>query len=109
MSTTVETSKSGSLGEARKKGAPEVTFNFAVFLLFSAMWVAFAVALTTNRGSLDEVWSNFRELPLIGQGLLGLLFLPVLAGLWIWETSWPYLIRLVLVTGLAWWNIFIFW
>ena len=36
------------------------------------------------------------------------LLLPVVAGLWVWETSWPFLVRLVLVGGLAFWNIVMF-
>ena len=37
-----------------------------------------------------------------------LLFLPVMIGLWIWETTWPLLVRLVLVIGIAGWNLLIF-
>jgi len=29
-------------------------------------------------------------------------------GLWIWETSWPFVLRVVLVAGLAGWNLLIF-
>jgi hypothetical protein len=36
------------------------------------------------------------------------LFLPVMAGLWIWETTWPVLLRLLLVGGLAAWNLLVF-
>jgi len=31
-----------------------------------------------------------------------------MAGLWIWESSWPLLIRLLLVVGLAGWSLLIF-
>ena len=36
------------------------------------------------------------------------LFLPVMAGLWIWETGWPTLVRLLLVVGIAGWNLLVF-
>ena len=81
---------------------------FAAFVVATVMWVAFAVALFVSPNSIDKVWQAFRDLPLIGQGVLGLLFLPVVAGLWIWETSWPYMVRLGLVAALGWWNIYIF-
>jgi hypothetical protein len=29
-------------------------------------------------------------------------------GLWIWQTPWPMWLRLVLVAGLAWWNVYMF-
>jgi hypothetical protein len=29
-------------------------------------------------------------------------------GLWVWETSWPILLRLVLVAGLAWVTLYTF-
>jgi hypothetical protein len=29
-------------------------------------------------------------------------------GLWVWETSWPMLLRLALVAGLAGWTLLIF-
>jgi hypothetical protein len=29
-------------------------------------------------------------------------------GLWIWETSWPLVVRLVLVIGVAGWNLLVF-
>jgi hypothetical protein len=42
------------------------------------------------------------------QVLVWLLFLPVMAGLWIWETTWPFLLRIVLVAGVAGWNLLVF-
>jgi hypothetical protein len=49
-----------------------------------------------------------RELPLILQAVVWLLFLPVMAGLWIWESTWPVAVRLLLVAGIAGWNLLIF-
>jgi hypothetical protein len=36
------------------------------------------------------------------------LFLPVMVGLWVWETSWPIVVRLTLLIGVAGWNLLIF-
>jgi hypothetical protein len=47
-------------------------------------------------------------MPFIVQALVGLLVLPVALGLWIWETSWPLWLRLLLVIGLGWVTIYTF-
>jgi hypothetical protein len=76
--------------------------TLGAFAVLTLLWLAFAAALVFNRELLDAAWASFRSWPLFVQMLAGLLFLPVMAGLWIWETSWPVLLRLVLVAGLAW-------
>jgi len=86
----------------------EPIFNVAVFLLFAVLWAAFAIALVWSQGSLDQTWEWIRGQHIIVQGAVWLLFLPVVAGLWIWETSWPLAWRLVLVGGLGAANIIMF-
>jgi hypothetical protein len=78
------------------------------FVIFGLLWVAFAVGLIWSQGSIDGAWDWLRGLPWIVQGIVWLLFLPVTIGLWIWETSWPLVLRLVLVAGLAGWSLLIF-
>lgn len=82
--------------------------NIFAFAVFSLLWLAFGAALLFNRELLDTTWQLFRTWPLIVQLLVGLLVLPVVAGLWIWETSWPLLLRLILVIGLAWATVYTF-
>lgn len=82
--------------------------NILAFAVLSLLWLAFAVALIFNRDLLDATWQSFRSWPLILQIIVGLLVLPVVAGLWIWETSWPVLLRLILVAGLAWVTVYTF-
>jgi len=79
-----------------------------LFLVFAAIWVAFGVALVASQGSLDQVWESIRELPVVLQVVLWVLLLPVMFGLWAWETSWPLVVRLVLVLGVAGWNLLVF-
>jgi hypothetical protein len=45
---------------------------------------------------------------LLVQIVVWVLFLPVMVGLWVWETSWPLVVRLVVVIGIAGWNLLIF-
>lgn len=82
--------------------------SFGSFGILSLLWLGFGAALLFNQALLDTVWQLFRGLPLILQGLFGLLLLPVVLGLWIWETSWPLWIRLILVIGLGWATLYTF-
>ena len=78
-----------------------------LFLVFAVLWVAFGVALVWSQGSLDQAWQTIRGWPLIVQAVAWLLFLPVMFGLWVWETSWPLVVRLVVVLGAAGWNLLV--
>src|ERR1700704_6486291 len=73
-------------------------------LLFAGLWVAFGWAPIASQGSLDATWQWIRDLPLVLQAVAWLLFLPVLAGLWIYETTWPLVIRVALIVSLGGWN-----
>jgi hypothetical protein len=79
-----------------------------LFAIFAVIWMAFGAALIVSQGSVDQAWQSIRELPLIVQLVVWVLFLPVMLGLWVWETAWPLVVRLVLVVGIAGWNLFMF-
>jgi ABC-type amino acid transport system permease subunit len=82
--------------------------NGVLFGIFAVIWIAFAAGLIWSQGSLDQAWTAIRGLPLIIQIIVWVLFLPVMIGLWVWETSWPLIVRLVLVIGVAGWNLLMF-
>jgi hypothetical protein len=75
--------------------------------IFSALWIAFAWALIASQGSLDATWQWIRDLPLLLQAVVWLLFLPVVAGLWVYETGWPFVLRIVLIASIGGWNLWI--
>jgi hypothetical protein len=79
-----------------------------LFAIFAVIWVAFGAALILSQGSIDAAWQWVRSLPLVLQGLVWLLFLPVMLAVWIWETTWPVIVRLILVIGIGGWNLMIF-
>jgi hypothetical protein len=81
---------------------------YTAFAILALLWLAFGIALVFNREMLETTWQLFRGWPLVGQLLVALLTLPVVAGLWIWNTSWPVWLRLVLVIGLAWMTVYTF-
>jgi hypothetical protein len=86
----------------------ESAFNVVVFVVFAVLWIGFAYALIASQGSLDAAWQWIRSLPLILQGVVWLLFLPVVAGLWIWESGWTTAVRLLLVVGIGLFNLYLF-
>jgi hypothetical protein len=82
--------------------------NYGSFAILSLLWLGFGGALLFNQALLDTLWQTFRGLPLAIQIVLGLLLLPLVLGLWIWQSPWPLWIRLILVIGLAWTTIYTF-
>jgi hypothetical protein len=78
-----------------------------LFVVFALLWLAVGVGIVWAQGSIDAAWQWVRGLPLIAQGLVWLLFLPVVAGVWIWETTWPFAVRVLLVVSLAGWNLLV--
>jgi len=104
MERVIETMGSG-VGD----GIGWLAEHYVLFGAFLVLWVAFAIGLLVNQGSLDQAWATIRALPIVVQLVIWLLFLPVMAGLWIWEASgWDVLVRLVLVIVLAGWNLLVF-
>ena len=79
-----------------------------LFVVFAIVWVAFGSGLVFSQGSVDQAWHAIRDLPLVVQIVVWVLFLPVMVGLWVWETSWPFIVRLALVLGVAGWNLLVF-
>ena len=75
--------------------------SIAAFGILTLAWLTFGAALIFNPAILDTVWQSFRGWPLVVQLVVGLLVLPVALGFWIWESSWPLLLRLLLVVGLG--------
>lgn len=82
--------------------------NGVLFVIFAVIWGAFGVGLIWSQGSIDAAWQWVGDLPFILQGVIWLLFLPVLVALWIWETTWPVAVRLLLVIGIGGWNLLVF-
>ena len=88
--------------------SPNVLISIGSFAILTILWLGFGAALFFNPALLDSTWQLFRDLPMIAQIGLGLLLLPLVAGLWVWETPWPLWIRVILVLGLAWATIYTF-
>lgn len=79
----------------------------ALFVVFAMVWLAFGAALIWSQGSVDAAWQAIRDLPLLVQGLVWLLFLPVMIGMWVWESSWALLLRLGTIVSVAVWTLLV--
>ena len=82
--------------------------HWVLFGVFALLWLAVAAGLVANPGAVHDAYETVRGLPIVVQAFVWLLFLPVMAGLWIWETTWPAVVRLALLIGLAGWNLLVF-
>ncbi len=82
--------------------------EITLFVIAAGLWVAFAVAVFLSQSSIDEVWAWFKTQSLLLQVPLGILFLPWVIGMWIWESTWSLAVRSVLVVGIAWANLYSF-
>jgi hypothetical protein len=83
---------------------PRVLGIYAI-LIFAMLWVGFATALVVNRDWLDLLWNWVRALPWVAETIVWVLFLPIVVGLWIWESSWPALVRLLAFAGIVVWTL----
>ena len=87
---------------------PRLISSGLALVLFGAVWIGYGIALVANPAMLDDAWRAIGQLPLPLQAIVWLLFLPVMAGLWVWGTDWPGVVRLVLIAGIAGWNLLMF-
>ena len=74
-------------------------------VIFVVLWVGFIIALVVNQEWLDVLWNWAQALPWLPKIIVWVLFLPILVGLWIWESSWPTFLRLVGFAGMVGWTL----
>ena len=74
-------------------------------VIFLILWVGFVVALVVNKEWLDVFWNWAQALPSIFRIIVWVLFLPIMVGLWIWESNWPVLGRLAGFAGIVAWTL----
>ncbi len=83
---------------------PRVLSTYAI-VIFAILWVGFAIALVVNREWLDLLWNWVRALPSVAEIIAWVFFLPIMVGLWISESSWPALVRLLAFAGIVVWTL----
>jgi len=83
---------------------PRVLSTYAV-VIFAMLWAGFAIVLAVNRGWLDLLWNGVQALPTLAKIIVWVLFLPIMVGLWIWESAWPETLRLLAFAGIVVWTL----
>ena len=73
-------------------------------LVFGVLWVGFIIAIVVNREWFDVLWNWAQALPLLPRIIIWAVFLPIMVGLWIWESSWPALGQLLGFAGIVAWT-----
>ena len=86
----------------------DLLISILSFTVLTLLWIGFGAALLFNRDLLNQTWRLFRSWNIFIQLFVALLVLPVILGLWIWQTRWPTWVRVLLVAGLAWMTIYTF-
>ena len=77
------------------------TYAVATFVI---LWIGFAIALMVDRAWLDLLWRWAQTLPTAARIGVWVVFLPIPVGLWIWESSWAVLVRLLAMGGMVIWT-----
>jgi len=83
---------------------PRVLSTYAV-LIFAILWLGFVIALVVNPEWLDMIWNWVRALPTVIEIIVWVIFLPIMVGLWVWESSWSVVEKLLALAGLVGWTI----
>jgi hypothetical protein len=79
--------------------------NIYANVIFALLWVGFIAALIVNKEWLDTLWDWVQALPWLPRIIIWLVFLPVMVGLWIWESPWTIAGKLVGLAGIIAWTI----
>ncbi len=74
-------------------------------VIFVVLWVGFIIALVMNREWLDVLWNWAQALPLVPKIIVWVIFLPIMVGLRIWESSWSTLGRFMGFIGIVSWTL----
>jgi len=82
---------------------PRVLSSYAV-LTFVILWVGFAIALIVNPEWLDLLWNWVQALPSVLKIFAWVFITPIMAALWIWESSWSTIVRLLAFAGIVGWT-----
>jgi hypothetical protein len=66
----------------------------AVYVVVVGLWVAFGALLLQGSGEVADLWERYRALPLGVEVAAGLLLLPWVLAVGIWQAEWPVALRL---------------
>ncbi len=79
--------------------------TFYANLTFVVLWIGFIIALIVDRTWLDSAWEWVQALPILPKVLVWLALLPGTVGLWIWESAWAPVWRILGFAGIIAWTL----
>ena len=79
--------------------------NIYAILTFGILWIGFAIALIVNPEWLDLLWNWVQTLPPAVKILAWVFITPMMAFLWIWQSSWTTILRLLGFAGIIGWTV----
>jgi hypothetical protein len=82
---------------------PRIMSSYALGM-FVILWVGFVVALIVNQSWLDMLWNWVQILPLWLKIIVWLALLPIMTGLWIWQSSWSIFVQVLAAAGMIGWT-----
>lgn len=85
------------------KLVPRSLSSYAVFS-FLLLWIGMAAALLFNPEWLGTVWSWVQALPALVRIPAWITLTPVLTALWIWNSDWSTILKLLAYAGIAGWT-----
>lgn len=65
------------------------------------LWVIFGAVLVVDPSRLLDLGQAVRDLPLVVEVVVWILFLPWMVGLWIWQLGWAAWLRVALIVAVA--------
>lgn len=71
------------------------------FALMAGGWVTFLGLLLFSEPRLRELYETIRDLPLLIEGLVWLVFFPFVLAVTVWESSWDTWLRVLAVCSFA--------
>jgi hypothetical protein len=82
---------------------PRVLSSYAV-LVFGILWIGFAITLIMNPEWLDQLWNWIGGMPSVIRIFAWVFITPIMTILWIWESSWTLLARILGLSGIGGWT-----
>jgi hypothetical protein len=73
--------------------------------VFAALWVGLILTLTANGDLPEMLWDWVQALPLVPRIIMWVLLLPIMVGVWIWQSDWSSFGRLLGLAGIIGWNL----
>lgn len=67
----------------------------------SILWIAFAALWIFSSTTLGHIFDWIQGLPLVFEILVWIFFLPWVGSLWIWHSTWPLWLKIVVIVIIA--------